>query len=143
MLVKQISVFLENKIGRLAEITELLGQNNINIRALAIADTTEFGILRLIVDNPQKAQDVLEKKGFSAKQTDVIVLKVADKPGALVNILKMLKESSLNVEYLYAFVKQSGEDAFVVFRIENTEEAIKGFKQLKVQILQPEDIYKL
>ena len=117
MSVKQISIFLENKIGRLAEITELLGQNKINIRALAIADTTEFGILRIIVDNPQKAQDVLEKKGFSAKQTDVIVVKIADKPGALANTLKMLKESSLSVEYLYAFVKQSGEDAFVVFRI--------------------------
>ncbi len=143
MSVKQISIFLENKIGRLAEITELLGQNKINIRALAIADTTEFGILRIIVDNPQKAQDVLEKKGFSAKQTDVIVVKVADKPGALANALKMLKKSSLNVEYLYAFVKQSGEDAFVVFRIENIEEAIKDFKQAGVQILQPEDIYKL
>jgi len=143
MLVKQISVFLENKIGRLAEITELLGQNNINIRALAIADTTEFGILRLIVDDPQRAQNVLEKKGFAAKQTDVIVVKVADKPGGLARSLKILKESALNVEYLYAFVKQSGENALVVFRVEKTDEALKVLQQSGVEILKPEEIYKL
>jgi len=143
MLVKQISVFLENKIGRLAEITELLGENNINIRALAIADTTEFGILRLIVDNPQKAQEVLEKRGFAAKQTDVMVVKVEDKPGGLANILKILKKSGLNVEYLYAFVKQSGEDAFVVFRIEDIDKAARELQKEGVQILIPEDIYKL
>jgi len=143
MLVKQISVFLENKIGRLAEITELLGQNNINIRALAIADTTEFGILRLIVDDPQRAQNVLEKRGFAAKQTDVIVVKVADKPGGLARSLKILKESALNVEYLYAFVKQSGENALVVFRVEKTDEALKVLQQSGVEILKPEEIYKL
>lgn len=143
MLVKQISVFLENKIGRLAEITELLGKNGINIRALAIADTTEFGILRLIVDNPQKAQDVLGEKGFAAKQTDVIVVRVEDRPGGLANILKVLKSSAFNVEYLYAFVKQSGEDALVVFRIENLDEATKKLQKKGVQILKPEDIYKL
>jgi len=143
MLVKQISVFLENKIGRLAEITELLGQNKINIRALAIADTTEFGILRLIVDNPEKAQEVLEDRGFAAKQTDVIVVKVADKPGGLAEILKELKKSDLNVEYLYAFVKQSGENALVVFRIENTSEAIKVLQGMGVEIMTPEEIYSL
>ncbi|MCD6574969.1 ACT domain-containing protein [Candidatus Aerophobetes bacterium] len=143
MLVKQISVFLENKIGRLAEITELLGQNKINIRALAIADTTEFGILRLIVDNPEKAQEVLEDRGFAAKQTDVIVVKVADKPGGLAGILKELKKSDLNVEYLYAFVKQSGENALVVFRIENTSEAIKVLQGMGVEIISPEEIYSL
>jgi len=143
MLVKQISVFLENKIGRLAEITELLGQNKINIRALAIADTTEFGILRLIVDNPEKAQEVLEDRGFAAKQTDVIVVKVTDKPGGLAEILKELKRSDLNVEYLYAFVKQSGENALVVFRIENTSEAIKVLQGMGVEIMTPEEIYSL
>lgn len=143
MLVKQISVFLENKIGRLAEITELLGKNGINIRALAIADTTEFGILRLIVDNPQKAQNVLGEKGFAVKQTNVIVVKVEDKPGGLANILKILKRSNLNVEYLYAFVKQSGEDALVVFRIENTNEAVGELQKEGIQILKPEDIYEL
>ncbi|HHF98917.1 MAG TPA: ACT domain-containing protein [Candidatus Aerophobetes bacterium] len=143
MLVKQISVFLENKIGRLAEITELLGQNRINIRALAIADTTEFGILRLIVDNPQKAQKILEEKGFTAKQTDVIVVKVADRPGGLSEILKALKDFSLNVEYLYAFVKQSGENALVVFRIEDTQKALDIFREKGVEIVSPEEIYKL
>lgn len=143
MLVKQISVFLENKIGRLAEITELLGENKINIRALAIADTTEFGILRLIVDDPQKTQNVLKKKGFAAKQTDVIVVQVKDKPGGLANILRVLQKSGVNVEYLYAFVKQSGEDAFVVFRIENSDKALKELQEEGVRILKPEDIYKL
>lgn len=143
MLVKQISVFLENKIGRLAEITQLLGEARINIRALAIADTTEFGILRLIVDDPPKAQDILEKSGFAVKQTEVVVVGVEDKPGGLANILKTLRSSNFNVEYLYAFVKQSGEDALVVFRIENTDEAIAQLRKEGFQIISPQDIYKL
>lgn len=143
MLVKQISVFLENKIGRLAEITGLLERKNINIRALAIADTTEFGILRMIVDKPQEAVRVLNENGFAVKDTDVIVVKVADKPGGLAKILKVLKESALNVEYLYAFVKHSGEDALVVFRIENIKEAMDRFNQAGVETIEAEEIYKL
>ncbi|MCD6257683.1 ACT domain-containing protein [Candidatus Aerophobetes bacterium] len=143
MPIKQISVFLENKIGRLAEITSLLEKENINIRALAIADTTEFGILRMIVDKPEQAVKVLKDNGFAAKDTEVIVVKVPDRPGGLAKILKMLKESSLNVEYLYAFVKQSGEDALVVFRIDNIKEAINRFNQTGVETLKAEQIYKL
>ena len=143
MKVKQISVFLENKIGRLAEITSLLGQSGINIRALAIADTAEFGILRMIVDKPEEALKGLKEKGFAAKQTDVIVVKVPDKPGGLARILEILKESAFNVEYLYAFVKKSGEDAFVVFRIENIDEAIASPRENGIEILGPEDVYSM
>ncbi len=143
MTVKQISVFLENKIGRLAEITNVLGKKGINIRALSIADTTEFGILRMIVDRPEETLKALEEREFAVKETDVIVLRVPDKPGGLAEILAILKESSFNVEYLYAFVKKSGEDAFVVFRIENTEEAVKKLKEAGVQILEANQVYKM
>lgn len=143
MTVKQLSIFLENKIGRLAEITNLLGQEGINIRALAIADTTEFGILRMIVDKPEDALKILKEKGLAAKETEVIVVKVPDRPGGLAKILEILRESNFNVEYLYAFVKQSGEDALVVFRIENINEAIKKLNQAGIEILKPEQIYSL
>ena len=143
MRVKQISVFLENKIGRLAEITSLLSQEGINIRALAIADTTEFGILRTIVDRPEEALKILRERGLAAKETEVMVVKVPDRPGGLARILEILKESAFNVEYLYAFVKQSGEDAFVVFRIENIDEAIKKLSQRGIEILPAEEIYAL
>lgn len=143
MPVKQISVFLENKIGRLAEITKVLGERGINIRALAIADTTEFGILRMIVDRPDDTLEALEERDFAVRETNVIVLRVSDKPGGLARILSVLKESSLNVEYLYAFVKQSGEDAFVVFRIEDTEEALKELKEAGVQTLEADQVYRM
>jgi len=143
MIVKQVSIFLENKIGRLAEITALLGETDINMRALAIADTAEFGILRLIVDKPDTACNLLRQRGFAAQETDVIVVEVPDEPGALAQILKVLEESSLNIEYLYAFVEHSGKNALVVFRIEKIKEAVQVLQTADVRIMGPEDIYEL
>ena len=114
MPVRQISVFLENKIGRLAEITQILGDKEINIRALAIADTTEFGILRMIVDRPQKAYEALEERGFTVSQTEVLVVGVRDKPGGLAQVMAILRKAGVNVEYLYAFVAPRGRSALVV-----------------------------
>jgi len=143
MAVRQISVFLENKIGRLAEITQILGNKEINIRALAIADTTEFGILRMIVDRPQKAYQALEERGFTVSQTEVVVVEVEDKPGGLAQVMAILGKEGINVEYLYAFVAPKGRGALVVLKIEEKKATVDLLQAQKVKILSPEEISRL
>jgi len=143
MTVRQISVFLENKIGRLAEITQILGNKEINIRALAIADTAEFGILRMIVDQPQKAYEALEERAFTVSQTDVVVVEVEDKPGGLAQVMAILKEKDINVEYLYAFVAPRGKSALVVLKIEKLKDTIDLLQEKKVKILSAQEVSKL
>src|SRR4030067_2260323 len=111
MEVEQISVFLENKPGALAEVTRILGEEGVNIRALSLADTKDFGILRLIVNDNEKAKEVLGQRGLTVRKTEVVAVEVPDRPGGLADILKILSEAGLNVEYLYAFVQQSGTNA--------------------------------
>jgi len=141
--VKQISVFLENKIGRLAEITKILGDKEINIRALSIADTAEFGILRMIVSQPEETYSILEKSGFTVSETEVIVVEVVDKPGGLAQILKIIAKANLNLEYLYAFVSPKGRNALVVLKVEKPSEAIELLTRKKVKILTMREIEKL
>ncbi|TKJ44719.1 amino acid-binding protein [Candidatus Aerophobetes bacterium Ae_b3b] len=143
MAVRQISVFLENKIGRLAEITQILGNKEINIRALAIADTTEFGILRMIVDRPQKAYEALEERGFTVSQTEVVVVEVEDKPGGLAQVMAILGKEGINVEYLYAFVAPRGRGALVVLKIEEKKATVDLLQEKKVKILSAEEISRL
>ena len=143
MAVRQISVFLENKIGRLAEITQILGNKEINIRALAIADTTEFGILRMIVDRPQKAYEALEERGFTVSQTEVVVVEVEDKPGGLAQVMAILGRAGINVEYLYAFVAPRGRNALVVLKIEKLKATVDLLQAQKVKILSAEEISRL
>lgn len=143
MAVRQISVFLENKIGRLAEITQILGNKEINIRALAIADTTEFGILRMIVDRPQKAYEALEERGFTVSQTEVVVVEVEDKPGGLAQVMAILGKEGINVEYLYAFVAPKGRGALVVLKIEEKKTTVDLLQEEKVKILSAEEISRL
>ncbi len=143
MEVRQISVFLENKIGRLAEITQVLGDKGINIRALAIADTTEFGILRMIIDKPEKAYEALEEKGFTVSQTEVIVVEVEDKPGGLAGVMAILRKANINVEYLYAFVASKGRNALVVLKIEKLKDTVGLLQAQKVKILSSKDIGRL
>lgn len=143
MAVRQISVFLENKIGRLAEITQILGNKEINIRALAIADTTEFGILRMIVDRPQKAYEALEERGFTVSQTEVVVVEVEDKPGGLAQVMAVLGKEGINVEYLYAFVAPKGRGALVVLKIEEKKATVDLLQEEKVKILSAEEISRL
>ncbi|UCG94217.1 MAG: ACT domain-containing protein [Candidatus Aerophobus sp.] len=143
MAVRQISVFLENKIGRLAEITQILGNKEINIRALAIADTTEFGILRMIVDRPQKAYEALEERGFTVSQTEVVVVEVEDKPGGLAQVMAILGKEGINVEYLYAFVAPRGRSALVVLKIEEKKSTLDLLQEKKVKILSAEEISRL
>lgn len=135
MKIKQISVFLENKKGRLYEALSTLAQANINIRALSIADTSDFGILRMIVNDPEEAKRVLEEAGFTAKVTHVIGVAVKDRPGGLAEILKILYEKDINVEYVYAFVEKSGEEALVVIRTNNLDKTIDVLREGGVKLL--------
>lgn len=121
MKEKQISVFAENKPGILSNIVELLGDADIDIRALSLADTTDFGIARMIVSNTQKALDILKENGFAVKCTEVVSLDMDDTPGGLSKILKTLKANDISVEYLYAFVDESGSGARVVMRVDKPE----------------------
>ncbi|MCG8529127.1 MAG: ACT domain-containing protein [Desulfovibrionales bacterium] len=125
MKVEQISVFLENKAGRLAEVTHTLASNAINIRALSLADTTDFGILRLIVDNSETAKSVLKDKGFTVGKTNVVAVEVVDKPGGLNHILDTLGSNNINVEYMYAFVMPGSTNATLIFRFDKTDQAVE------------------
>lgn len=124
MRVEQIAVFLENKSGRLAEIATVLADDGINIRALSVADTADFGILRLIVDKVEDAKKVLRKNGFTVGKTTVIAVEVPDRTGGLASVLKVIEAAKLNVEYMYAFVNKSGENAVLIFRFDEMETAI-------------------
>lgn len=143
MKVQQISIFLENKTGRLAEVTEVLGEHNINIRALSIADTTDFGILRLIVSDPDEAYRVLREAGFSVSTTDVIAVEVRDEPGGLARVLRVLQGDNINIEYLYAFVQKATNAALVVFRVEQVDEAVKVLMDNQISVLDGNIVYKI
>ncbi len=143
MKVEQISVFLENRAGRLAEVTRTLAENNVNIRALSLADTSDFGILRLIVTDNEKAKEALKAKGFTVGRTNVVAAEVGDNPGGLHNILEMLAVGNVNVEYMYAFVTQSGHNAVLVFRFDQTDKAIEVLHSNGVRILSGEELYAL
>ncbi len=143
MLVEQIAVFLENKSGRLAEITSILADNKINIRALSVADTADFGILRLIVDKVEKAKTVLRENGFTVGKTQVIAVEVEDKTGGLAKVLQCIKDAGINVEYMYAFVNKTGENAVLIFRFEKMDEAIVNLQKGGFTILTKEQIYSL
>lgn len=143
MKIKQISIFLENKRGRLLEATEALARAGINIRALSIADTSEFGILRLIVPEPDKAKDILEKNNFTVRENDVIAVQVVDSPGGLASVLKVLNDADINVEYIYAFVQKSGEKAVVVLKIEDLQKGIKVLSDKRIVLLSDKDILQL
>lgn len=142
MKVKQISLFLENKSGRLSEVARVLGKHEINIRALSIADTTDFGILRLIVNDPDKASTVLKEAGFTVSETEIIAVEVPDKPGGLAGVLKILEEMKINIEYMYAFVGKSLGNAVVVFRVEEIDRAVELLKESEVRLLSGAEVYQ-
>jgi len=125
MRVEQISVFLENKTGRLAEVTSILSDIGVNIRALSVADTSDFGVLRLIVDNNVKAEKALKDNGFSVGKTNVLAIEVEDRPGGLHKILALFTNANINIEYMYSLVTQRNNNAVLIFRFDNTDEAIK------------------
>ena len=140
MRVEQISVFLENKSGRLAEITRVLAENSINIRALTVADTADFGILRLIVDKVDAAKTALKDNGFTVGKTYVVAVEVPDQAGGLASVLKIADQESLNVEYMYAFVNKSGENAVMIFRFDDMDKAIAAMQDAGFVLLDSEQI---
>jgi len=139
MIIKQLSVFLENKSGRLTELTEILGQADINMSALCIADTSEFGIIRIMVSDPERALKVLREKEFTVKLTDVICLVMANEPGALARGLKVLSREGISVEYMYAFSME--KSSLIVIRTENIEKTIKLLKKNNIELLEAGELY--
>jgi hypothetical protein len=125
MKTKQISIFLENAAGRLAEVTRVLKTGGVNLRAIMIADTADFGILRVIVDNPEKAIEILEKNNFTTKTTDVLSVTISDKVGSLADVLALFEKNGINIEYLYAALDKVGETAVVIFKVEDLERGLK------------------
>jgi hypothetical protein len=143
MKVEQISIFIENKSGRLAEVTAVLGEAGVNIRALSLADTSDFGILRLIVNDGETAKKVLKEKGFTVSKTEVVAIEVPDRPGGLSDILHALDSASINVEYMYAFVERCGENAVIIFRFDETEKAIQTLVGKGFNVLEGERLYRM
>lgn len=143
MTIKQISVFIENKEGRIKKALDTLTKNNINIKALSIADTSKYGILRLIVSDNQKAIESLENDGFVVRENDVVILAIPDEPNGLNSILEILDKDNINLEYLFAFSTNKSDKAVVVMRLENVDEAVALLKDNDAEILEKEDIEKL
>lgn len=141
MIIQQLSIFLENKTGRLAEVTELLGSGGVNMSAFSVADTSEFGILRLIVSDPSKGVEILKKAGFIINVTDVICLSCANTPGALSLPLSILDGKGVEIEYLYAF--SVNDKALVVIKPDSVERAIEVLESGKVEVVPSGDVYSL
>jgi len=140
MKITQISVFLENKKGRLYEVASLLGENSINIRALTIAESEDFGVLRMVVDKPDEAVKILKDKGFVSTITDIIAVEVEDNPGGLSDILKVIYESRINIEYMYAFVEKRSNKALLVFRFDDIDGAIEILSKNGIKVLGKSEI---
>lgn len=135
MMAIQISVFLENKSGRLAEVTHALAGAEVNIRALSLAETIDYGVLRLIVDRPKEAKTALAEAGFTVTETEVIAVAMPDRPGGLAGIVDLVTRRGLNIEYLYAFVGHRGEHAVVIFRMEKAQDAIAVLQEGGAHVL--------
>jgi len=142
MVAKQLSVFIENRQGRLGEVLNVLKNNNVNILSLSLADTTEYGLLRLIVNNPDLGKEKLSKEGFSTMLTNVIVLKITHEAGSLQGLLKILSDNDVNVEYMYG-LSIDGDEASVVLKTSNIAKAEEVFAQQGVRTLSTQDISNL
>jgi len=135
MKLTQISIFLENRKGRLYDVCSLLGKNKMNIRALTVAESEQFGILRIVVDKPEATAALLKKHGFVASLTDIVAVEVADKPGGLADILKVFSASDINVEYMYGFVERKSDKAILVFRFDEPDKAIELLRKKKIKVI--------
>ena len=143
MKLEQISVFLENRPGGLAEITGVLTRAGVNIRALSLADTADFGILRLIVDQNDAAVQALKENGFTIGLTEMVALELPDRPGGLWGVLTVLEASGINVEYMYAFVQKAGENAVIIFRFDEPARAAQALREAGVRVLAGEEVYAM
>lgn len=140
MTVNQLSVFVENKPGRLSEITSILQQQNVDIRALSVADTTHFGILRLIVDKPAQAERGLKDAGFTVSLTKVIAIGVSDRPGGLAEAMAILSGGGISVEYMYAFISREEKTAYVILRVDDIDKAVSLIRDHGIPLLAEDEI---
>lgn len=141
MIVHQLSVFLENKSGRLTEVLETLGGENIKITALSVADTSEFGILRMIVSDPFKAKEILKNRQFTVNLTEVISIMAPNEAKYYAKVLKVISDLDISIEYTYAFSK--GDTSVIILRCSNSESAIKALKEHEMELIKASDLYKL
>ena len=141
MLIEQLSVFVENRPGKLVEALETLAKAGIDLRALSLADTADFGILRIIVDKPADALAALQSAGYLVKSNEVIPVSVGDKPGGLAAVMRILADAGVDVEYTYAFVAHVRDKAFVILRVDNNDAAVKALTSNSVALLSGDDIY--
>lgn len=141
MKIKQLSVFLENRSGRLARVMNTLGENQINVRAASLADTSDFGILRLVVNNLDTALAILKQHGFTVRVSEVVAVEIPDTPGSLGKTLDTLDEAGLDVEYMYGFVQNRAEYATIILRFEDPDQAIAVLKEAGVRIIESSEVF--
>ena len=142
MVIKQLSVFIENREGRLERVTEALKEHGINIASFSLADTSEYGMLRMIVSDPDEGRKVLKEEGFSVMLTDVIAVKIAQKPGTLHEVLKVLFEADLSVEYMYTLAT-AGKDTSIIMKLSNLEEALSALEACGYKVCSAKEAYEL
>ena len=143
MKIKQLSIFLENKEGRLWHALDTLAKENINIRALSIADTSDFGILRIIVHDPDKAKKVLENNNFIVKIKNIVGIQLSDTPGGLASVLKVLNDNKINLDYLYAFTHDKSEKAILLLQADDLDGLIQILDENSIKIVPTKDVYNL
>ena len=143
MKIKQLSIFLQNKMGSLSKPLEILSQGDVNIRAMCMADTSEFGILRLVVDNPEKGKEVLEENNFLVKITEIIGVEMNDSPGGLTSVLKIIKDNNIDLEYLYAFTHEKVGKAILLLHADDIDNLIDILKKNDIVIVSSKEVYNL
>lgn len=141
MLIKQISIFIPNKKGSLSQLTDILIAHNIDIRAIAVFDTSEFGILRIVVDDPDRAVEILKEEGIVAKVSRVIAVEPEDKPGSLNQIFSVLRDADINVEYIYSFIMRKNELPYIVLKVDEQEKAVDILTAQGINVVNKEEIY--
>ena len=140
-MIKQISVFLENKTGALGEVVKFMAENNVNLRALSIADTEDFGILRIITDNPEGTIDKIKEAGYSAKLTNVLAVEIDDKPGSFSKIVDVLSNEGISIEYTYAFLSKKADRAYIIIRADDSEKAVELLKKSGIAVSGQQDLF--
>ena len=143
MKIKQLSIFLQNRMGSLSKPLEVLSEADVNIRAMCMADTSEFGILRLVVDNPEKGKEVLEEHNFLVKITDIIGVEMCDAPGGLTSVLKIIKDNEIDLEYLYAFKHDKKNKAILLLHADELDRLISSLESNGITIVSADEVYNL
>ena len=143
MKIKQLSIFLQNRMGSLSKPLEVLSENDVNIRAMCMADTSDFGILRLVVDNPEKGKEVLEEKNYLVKITDIIGVEMYDGPGGLTSVLNVIKENGIDLEYLYAFTHNKVNRAILLLHADDIDNLISVLEENDITIVSSKEVYEL